>query len=104
MPSSLSRLSIKSEEIMRQSKNSFRHESLQDPKTIQELLKSITKGIAKGKLTFSDEDGEIVMEPEGLLNLKVTASQDDGRNRVNIRITWQAENRTKQKKPLIVES
>ena len=87
---------------MRQSKNSFRHESLQDTKTIQEMLKSITKGIAKGKLSFSDEDGEIVMEPDGLLNLKVTASQDETRNRLNIRITWQAEEKTKQKKPLTV--
>lgn len=87
---------------MRQSKNSFRHESLQDAKTIQELLKAITKGIAKGKLSFSDEDGEIIMEPEGLLNLKVTASQDESRHRLNIRITWQAEEKVKQKKPLSV--
>jgi len=87
---------------MRQSKNSFRHESLQDTKTIQEILKSITKGIAKGKLSFSDEDGEIIMEPEGLLNLKVTANQDEARHRLNIRITWQSEEKVKQKKPLSV--
>lgn len=87
---------------MRQNKNSFRHESLQDTKTIQEILKSITKGIAKGKLAFSDEDGELVMEPEGMLNLKVTASQDELRHRLNIRITWQAEEKVKQKKPLMV--
>lgn len=85
---------------MRQSKNSFRHESLQDAKTIQEILKSITKGIAKGKLSFSDEDGEIVMEPEGLLNLKITANQDELRHRLNIRVTWQAEETAKKKKPL----
>lgn len=84
---------------MRQSKNSFRHESLQDAETIQEFLKSLSKGIAKGKLLFSDEDGEILMEPEGLLNLKVTASQDELRHRVNVRITWQAEETVKQKKP-----
>jgi len=87
---------------MRQSKNSFRHESLQDAKTIQEILKSITKGIAKGKLSFSDEVGEIVMEPEGLLNLKVTATQDELQHRLNIRITWQSEEKVKQKKPLSV--
>ena len=89
---------------MRQSKNSFRHESLQDAKTIQELLKTLSKGIAKGKLSFSDEDGEIVMEPEGLLNLKVTATEDEGRHRVNIRITWQADDEVKQKKPLQVSA
>ena len=88
---------------MRQNKNNFRHESLQDAETIQEILKSITKGIAKGKLSFSDEDGEIVMEHEGLLNLKVTANQDESRHRLNIRITWQAEEKVKQKKPLLVK-
>jgi amphi-Trp domain-containing protein len=87
---------------MRQNKNSFRYESLQDAKTIQDILKSITKGIAKGRLSFSDEDGEIIMEPEGLLNLKVTASQDETRHRINIRITWHAEEKVKQKKPLLV--
>lgn len=87
---------------MQESKNSFRHESLQDAKTIQELLKAITKGIAKGRLVLSDEDGEIVMEPEGLLNLKVTASQDDARHRLNLRITWQADAEIKNNKPLKV--
>lgn len=89
---------------MRQSKNSFRHESLQDAKTIQDILKSLTKGIAKGKLTFRDDGGEIVMQPDGLLNLKVTASQDETRNRVNIRITWQTEEKVKQTKPLSVKT
>jgi amphi-Trp domain-containing protein len=88
---------------MRQSKNTFRHESLQDSKTIQEFLKSITQGIGKGKLTFSDEGGELLMEPEGLLNLKVTASEDEARHRINIRITWQAEERVERKKPLTVK-
>ncbi len=87
---------------MQQSKNRFRHESLQEAKTIQDILKSLTKGIARGKLSFSDEDGEIVMEPEGLLNLKITASEDEGRHRVNIRITWQAEDTVKRTKPLRV--
>jgi amphi-Trp domain-containing protein len=87
---------------MRQNKSSFRHESLQDTKTIQDILKSISKGIANGKLSFSDEDGEIVMEPEGLLNLKVTATQDESMHRLNIRITWQAEEKVKKKKPLLV--
>ena len=84
-------------------KESFKHESLHDTKSIQDILKAVTKGIAKGKLTFSDEDGEIQMDPEGLLNLKVTASQDETQNRVNIRITWQSEEKPKRRKPLSVD-
>ena len=86
-----------------QQKKDFRHESLQDADTIQGLLKALTRGLAKGKLTFSDEDGEIVMQPRGLLALKLTASKEDSRNRVNVRITWQdAEKATKGKKSLKV--
>jgi amphi-Trp domain-containing protein len=88
---------------MRQSKNNFRHESLQDPETIQDILKAITKGIGKGKLSFSDDDGEIIMQPEGLLNLKITANQDETMHRVNIRISWQSEEKAEKKKPLSVK-
>jgi len=87
---------------MRQSKKSFRHESLQDAKTIQKILKSVSKGLAKGKLSFSDDDGEILMEPEGLLNLKVTATQDEAAHRINLRISWQAQEPVKKKKRLAV--
>ena len=89
---------------MRSRKKSFRHQSLQDEKSIQDILKSITSGIAKGKITFSDEDEKIVMRPEGLLELKVTASQEDNRNRFNIRISWQVDDsREKKKKSLSVK-
>jgi len=83
---------------MRNRKKSFRHQSLQDEKSIQDILKSITSGIAKGKITFSDEDEKIVMRPEGLLDLKVTAAQEDNRNRFNIRISWQVEDDGEKKK------
>ncbi|MCP5008569.1 MAG: amphi-Trp domain-containing protein [Aestuariibacter sp.] len=89
---------------MRQSKKTFRHESLQNGKTIQGILDSLSKGMGKGKLSFSDEDGEIVMEPEGLLNLKVTASEYEGRRRINIRITWHTEEKVPKKKALKVEA
>ena len=89
---------------MRSGKRSFRHQSLQDAKSIEEILKSITSGIARGKITFSDEDEKIVMRPEGLLDLKVTATQEDNRNRFNIRISWQLEDDgDKKKKSLSVK-
>jgi len=89
---------------MRNGKRSFRHQSLQDEKTIQDILKSIANGLAKGKITFSDEDEKIVMRPEGLLDLKVTATQEENRNRFNIRISWQVDDsREKKKKSLSVK-
>ena len=83
---------------MAQGKNSFRHESLQDKRSIKKILKAVTAGIGKGKLTFSDEDGVLEMEPEGLLNLKLKAERDETRNRVTIRITWQTEHKVTSKK------
>ena len=89
---------------MRNGKRSFRHQSLQDEKTIQDILKSIASGLARGKITFSDEDEKIVMKPEGLLDLKLTATQEENRNRFNIRISWQVDDsREKRKKSLSVK-
>ena len=85
---------------MRQGKNNFRHESLQDTGSIQEMLKAIAKGIARGKISLSDEDGGTVMRPEGLLHLKLTADEDESRHRLNIRITWHTQQKPKKKKPL----
>jgi amphi-Trp domain-containing protein len=82
---------------MRSGKRNFRHQSLQDEKSIQDILKAISSGIARGKVTFSDEDEKIVMRPEGLLDLKVTATQEENRNRFNIRISWQEEDDSEKK-------
>ena len=83
---------------MRSGKRSFRHQSLQDEKSIQEILRAISNGIAKGKITFSDEDEKIVMRPEGLLDLKLTATQEDNLNRFTLRISWQVEETGSEKK------
>ncbi|MBN4077176.1 amphi-Trp domain-containing protein [Mariprofundus ferrooxydans] len=80
---------------MQHDKDVFRHESLQESKTIRKLLTSITDGLEKGELTFSDGDHQIIMSPNGLLHLKLSASKEDGRNRVNIRVTWQDQSGTK---------
>lgn len=86
---------------MRHGKSSFRHDSIQDSQTIRAILKSITSGLAEGKLKFSDGDDEIVMHPQGLLNLKLTATQEDDRQRVNIRLTWQVEEQTPKKNKVL---
>ena len=90
---------------MSQGKNNFRHDSLQDSQSISNVLDAITKGLSKGKLVFSDDDNKVVMKPNGLLELKVTASQEDDRQRVSIRITWEEENKPKGgKKKLNISS
>jgi len=83
---------------MKSKKNSFRHESLQNRDSIQAILQALTEGIAKGKVSFSDDDDSISMAPDGLLNLKLNVSQEDSRNRINLRITWEDKKKKTLKK------
>jgi len=83
---------------MKRRKNSFRHESLQNRDSIQAILNALTEGIAKGKVTFSDDDDSINMTPDGLLNLKLIVSQEENRNRINLRITWENQKEKSLKK------
>ncbi len=85
---------------MSNDKNNFRHDSLQDRKSIQQMLKSISKGIAKGELLLSDDEGEICLEPDGLLNVKVSARQQDNQNRLSIRISWVSDDEQIEQKPI----
>ena len=87
---------------MKHTKQSFRHESLQDAKSIQSILKAITKGLAKGSVVLNDDEGEIILEPKGLLNLKVSARREELSDRLDIRISWQTDEKEIQKKPLEV--
>ncbi|MEG3619231.1 amphi-Trp domain-containing protein [Magnetovibrio sp. PR-2] len=76
----------------------FRHESLQDNKTIQDLLQAITKGVGSGKVTLEDDKGKLVMEPAGMLRLKINAAVEDGQNKLDVRITWQSDDVSTSKK------
>jgi amphi-Trp domain-containing protein len=88
---------------MKAGKLSFRHESVQDSKTIKGLLKALTDGFASGKLSFSDDDDSIELKPKGLMRLKITANQEDSMNRVNIRIAWQSEEKISPNKSVKVK-
>ncbi len=87
---------------MKPVKKSFRHESLQDSKTLQTILNAITEGLAKGKLKFSDEDDDIVFHPEGLMRLKLSAAQDGNRQSFNLKVSWELEKGKKKNKTLTV--
>lgn len=89
---------------MAQIKSTFKHESLQSRKSIQDILKALTKGIGKGVVELTDDEGDIILEPEGLLNLKISARKEDSHNRLDIRIRWQTEEEEPKQKSLSVGS
>lgn len=73
---------------MSQPDGKFRHESLQDRKTIKTLLAALTKGIAAGEITLSDGDKDLVLPVEGLMAVRIRADRSDGACRVDLRISW----------------
>lgn len=81
----------------------FRHESLQDDRSIVRYLRELTEGFANGKLTFSDKDGEITLEPQGLIRFELGASKRPERYALTLRFTWKApEQKEHDAGPLII--
>ncbi len=76
----------------------FKHESLQDSKTIATLLSALTEAISDGKIIMEDSNASLTMEPKGLLHLKISASKEDDQNRLNIKISWQGERKVESGK------
>ena len=66
----------------------FEHESLQDRESILAYLKALTDGFENGVLTFSDDAGEISLEPRGLVNFTVRAQKKRNRVNLNLKISW----------------
>lgn len=72
------------------SKTEFKYEALLDADDIQDVLKAISKGLGKGKLEFSDDkEGELQLDPKGLLRLKVTASDDEDSQQFDVKVRWE---------------
>ena len=82
----------------------FRHESLQDAESVQTLLGALVEGVGKGKIVLEDEDGTMVMKPKGLANLKISASQDDKKHRLYVRLTWYESTETVREKEIKVSA
>ncbi|WP_425049256.1 amphi-Trp domain-containing protein [Psychromarinibacter sp. S121] len=66
----------------------FRHESLQDAKTIKTLLTALSKGFSKGEMTLGDEDEELVLKVDGLMNVRIKGEREDGRCEFSLRVRW----------------
>lgn len=66
----------------------FQHESLQDSKSIGEYLKAIVHGLETGHLELSDDNGQLVLHPSGLLGLELRAKRKGNRAKLVIELTW----------------
>ncbi|MDT8282436.1 MAG: amphi-Trp domain-containing protein [Gammaproteobacteria bacterium] len=80
-------------------KNIFKHESLQDRKTIIRYLKAINDGIAKGALSFADDSNEITLTPQGVIRLKVNVLRQDNTRELQILFNWKESDNEKVEDP-----
>lgn len=73
---------------MGDSNNNFKHESLQDSKTIKSLLTSLANGFSKGDMKLGDDKKEIVLKPDGLMNVRIRAEREDGNSKFSLSVSW----------------
>jgi amphi-Trp domain-containing protein len=74
--------------MAKKSEKGFHHESLEDGSSISAYLKAVREGFAEGSLRLSDQNGEIVLEPNGLMNFEVNASSRRGRSKLTLTFSW----------------
>ncbi|MCA9503548.1 MAG: amphi-Trp domain-containing protein [Spirochaetaceae bacterium] len=73
---------------MKSKPTNFRHESMQDSKAVVRYLKALAEGFEKGSLQFRDQDGEIVLEPNGMVRFGVTADAKSDRFGLTVKLSW----------------
>lgn len=73
---------------MSRDKREFEYDSLQDTQSIVKYLTALADGFEKGLLKFSDKNGELQLEPRGLVDFGVRASKKRERTKVVLTFTW----------------
>ncbi len=66
----------------------FQHESLQDLKSIGEYLRAIIEGLETGTIDLSDDSGELVLHPGGLIGLELRAKRKGNRAKLVVELAW----------------
>jgi len=69
-------------------KKEFEHESLQDRDSLAQYLQTVTQGFQDGRLSVSSRGEDIALEPRGLIQFELRASQRSDRGRLTLRFTW----------------
>jgi amphi-Trp domain-containing protein len=69
----------------------FKHESLQDLRSIGQYLGAITEGLESGRIELSDGNGQLALFPAGLLSLELRAKRRGSHAKLQIKLTWTEE-------------
>ena len=82
----------------------FKHESLQDPKSIGQYLRAIVDGLEAGHIELSDDQGKLDLEPAGLLGLEVRAKRKGSRVKFRVELGWTEDDRAARARALRIRS
>jgi len=66
----------------------FKYESVQDTETLHRYLEALTNGFSTGEIRFSSRDGEVAMQPQGLIGFVVEAKSTGGRMKLHLKFSW----------------
>ncbi|HLT38758.1 MAG TPA: amphi-Trp domain-containing protein [Enhygromyxa sp.] len=66
----------------------FRHESVQDRRSIVKYLQALTAGIENGHLELGTSEHMLELEPGGLLELEVLAKRKAGKVKLVVKLHW----------------
>ena len=85
--------------------NRFRHESLQDCQSIINYLTALKEGFDSGALLFSTDGRNLVLKPEGLINLNVEAKRKGEEIKLSLKMRWNEKKGSEnpEDQPLLIE-
>lgn len=66
----------------------FKHESLQDAKSIVRYIDALGLGFSNGAIRFRSDEREFVLNPQGLVNLEVEAKRKHDEIKLNLKFKW----------------
>ena len=82
--------------------NEFKHETLQDKDSISDYLKVLTEGFENGQLTFRNEKEQIILKPEGTVQLEVKAKKKDKKAKLSVKFYWKEKDEIDPKNDTLV--
>ncbi len=66
----------------------FKHETLQDTDSITEYLKVITEGFESGEIVFKNDKEQILLHPDGMIELEIKAKKKDKKVKLSLKLKW----------------
>jgi amphi-Trp domain-containing protein len=66
----------------------FRHESVQDRRSIVKYLQALTAGLEAGHIELGTGDHMLELDPDGMLELEIRAKRKGGRVKLRIKLHW----------------